>query len=89
MATFGGAGPMKTGWAATRLGWTAYIVPFLFVYSPSLLLQGNPFQVALAVATAVGGPGSPGGAGPSRVAGPPSGAEGVAVTVSPARRPGR
>ncbi len=54
-ANIGGAEPMKTGWAATRLGWTAYIVPFLFIYSPSLLLRGNPFQVALAVATAVGG----------------------------------
>ncbi len=54
-ANIGGAEPMKTGWAATRLGWTAYIVPFLFIYSPSLLLKGNPFQVALAVATAVGG----------------------------------
>jgi TRAP transporter 4TM/12TM fusion protein len=54
-ANIGGAEPMKTGWAATRLGWTAYIVPFLFIYSPSLLLRGNPFQVALAVTTAVGG----------------------------------
>ncbi len=54
-ANIGGAEPMKTGWAATRLGWTAYIVPFLFVYSPSLLLRGDVFHVTLAVATAIGG----------------------------------
>ncbi|MEJ2378287.1 MAG: TRAP transporter fused permease subunit, partial [Pseudolabrys sp.] len=26
--------PMRTGFAATRFGWTAFIVPVLFVYSP-------------------------------------------------------
>ncbi len=31
------ADPMKTGWAAMRFSWTAYIVPFLFVFSPTLL----------------------------------------------------
>ena len=54
-ANLAGAEPMRTGWAATRLGWTAYIVPFLFVYSPSLLLRGSPLSVAIAVATAVSG----------------------------------
>jgi TRAP transporter 4TM/12TM fusion protein len=54
-ANLAGAEPMRTGWAATRLGWTAYIVPFLFVYSPSLLFRGSPLSVAIAVATAVGG----------------------------------
>jgi TRAP-type uncharacterized transport system fused permease subunit len=38
-----------------RLGWTAYIVPFLFVFSPSLFLDGTALEVVLAVATAVGG----------------------------------
>jgi TRAP transporter 4TM/12TM fusion protein len=54
-ANIGGADPMRTGWSATRLGWTAYIVPFLFVYSPSLLLKGSPIDVTIAVATAIGG----------------------------------
>ncbi|HEX9836994.1 MAG TPA: TRAP transporter large permease subunit, partial [Alphaproteobacteria bacterium] len=54
-ANLAGAEPMRTGWAATRLGWTAYIVPFLFVYSPSLLFRGSPLSVAIAIATAVGG----------------------------------
>jgi TRAP-type uncharacterized transport system fused permease subunit len=46
---------MRTGFAATRFGWTAFIVPILFVYSPSLLLIGQPLTIAVAVATAVFG----------------------------------
>jgi TRAP-type uncharacterized transport system fused permease subunit len=41
----------KTGWTATRIGWAAYIVPFLFVLSPSLLMNGSPLAIAWAVAT--------------------------------------
>ena len=43
------ADPMRTGFAATRFGWTAFIVPVLFVYSPSLLLIGAPVAIAVAV----------------------------------------
>jgi TRAP transporter 4TM/12TM fusion protein len=32
---------MATGWTAMRFGWAAYIVPFLFVYSPAILLKGS------------------------------------------------
>jgi TRAP-type uncharacterized transport system fused permease subunit len=35
-----------TGWTATRIGWAAYLVPFLFVLSPPLLMQGSFFQIA-------------------------------------------
>jgi TRAP transporter 4TM/12TM fusion protein len=45
--------PMKTGLAGVRFGWSAYIVPFLFVASPTLLLEGNPIDVGLAVITAM------------------------------------
>jgi TRAP transporter 4TM/12TM fusion protein len=47
--------PMKTGWAAVRFGWIAYIIPFLFVRSPSLLLTGDPITIAVAVVTALAG----------------------------------
>lgn len=47
------APPMATALEAMRFGWTAYIVPFLFVFSPALLLIGDPWEIALAVATAV------------------------------------
>lgn len=51
-AAIGGAHPMKTGFEAVRLGAVAYIVPFLFVYSPTLLLIGTFTDVLLAVVTA-------------------------------------
>jgi TRAP-type uncharacterized transport system fused permease subunit len=47
------ASPMATAWEAMRFGWTAYIVPFLFVFSPALLLIGDPFEIVTAVLTAI------------------------------------
>ncbi len=44
-----GASVMDTGWAAVKLGMTGYIIPFMFVFSPSLLLMGEPTVVAMAV----------------------------------------
>ncbi len=47
------ADPMRTGWVAMRFSWTAYIVPFLFVFSPSLLLQsGSWLDTVLSITTA-------------------------------------
>ena len=54
-ASIAGADSMKTGFAGVKFGWSAYIVPFLFVASPNLLLDGKPFNVALACITAVMG----------------------------------
>jgi hypothetical protein len=36
-------------------GWSAYVIPFLFVFSPTLLLIGAPLEIALAIVTAVMG----------------------------------
>lgn len=49
------ADSMKTGLEATRLGIVAYIVPFLFAFSPTLLLKGSPVDVGLAAVTAIAG----------------------------------
>src|SRR5690606_16193430 len=47
---------MKTGFVAMRFSWTAYIIPFLFVFSPSLLLQSaSIFGTALSIGTAATG----------------------------------
>ncbi len=54
-AAIAGASPMRTGFEAMRLGAVAYIVPFIFVYSPSLLMIGTVTEVMLAVVTAVAG----------------------------------
>lgn len=54
-ASLTGEGPMKTAVAACALGWTAFVVPFLFVYSPSLLMQGSAPEIVLAVVTGMAG----------------------------------
>jgi TRAP transporter 4TM/12TM fusion protein len=54
-ATIGKTDPIRTGWEAMRLCSIAYIIPFLFVFSPSLLLYGSWHIVTLSVATAVVG----------------------------------
>src|SRR5215467_4703717 len=51
-ANIAGADVDKTGWTATRIGWAAYIVPFLFAVSPSLLMEGNPLVIVWSVVTA-------------------------------------
>jgi TRAP transporter 4TM/12TM fusion protein len=54
-ANIAGADVDKTGWTATRIGWAAYIVPFLFALSPSLLMRGDALTIVWAVATAAFG----------------------------------
>jgi TRAP transporter 4TM/12TM fusion protein len=43
----------ETGWESSRLGIVGYIVPFVFVYQPALLLHGSTGEVILAAVTAV------------------------------------
>jgi TRAP transporter 4TM/12TM fusion protein len=45
----------KTGWTGMRLGVVAYIVPFVFVYHPALILKGGVAEIATAVFTAAVG----------------------------------
>ena len=57
VAAFAGAAiakadPMRTGYAAMRFGWSAFIVPFLFVASPTLIMIGKPVEIAQAIVTA-------------------------------------
>ncbi|MDA1101684.1 MAG: TRAP transporter permease [Proteobacteria bacterium] len=48
-----GAGLWDGGLAAMKLAATGYIIPFMFVYGPSLLLIGDGATVALACVTSV------------------------------------
>ncbi len=52
-ASIGKTSPMRTGLEASRLGSAVYIVPFLFVLNPALILRGEPGEVVLVVATAL------------------------------------
>jgi TRAP transporter 4TM/12TM fusion protein len=58
LAVFAAASLAKTsmwdaGWAAMRVGAAGYIVPFMFVYEPALLMIGPWYVTALAFASAV------------------------------------
>ena len=58
MASFAGAAiaeadAMKSGFVSVKLGIVAFIIPFMFVYQPALLLQGDTPDVAVACVTAV------------------------------------
>lgn len=54
-AGIAGANPMKTGLVATRLGIVTYIVPFMFIFSPVLVMIGSPAEIALATTTSLAG----------------------------------
>src|SRR6185503_6084919 len=44
-ATIAKTDPMAAGWTAMRFGWASYIVPFLFVYSPALIMRGSLLEI--------------------------------------------
>ena len=52
-ASLSGARPMETGATAVRLGWIAYVIPFVFVLSPALIGQGTALEIISAGATAM------------------------------------
>jgi TRAP transporter 4TM/12TM fusion protein len=54
-AAIAGAPSMATGWTAMRFGWSSYIVPFLFVYSPAILMQGNLIDIVTVTFTSLFG----------------------------------
>lgn len=47
--------PMSVDFTAVRLGFVAFIVPYMFVYAPSLLFQGSPLTIATTIVTALAG----------------------------------
>jgi TRAP transporter 4TM/12TM fusion protein len=47
-SSLAGSNWWTTGWLATRLGLAGFIVPFMFVYSESLLLSGSLFEILYA-----------------------------------------
>lgn len=54
-ASIADAQPMKTGWTAFYLAIAAYIVPFVFIFNPAMLLMGEWPVVIMAVITALVG----------------------------------
>lgn len=50
-----GASLMESSWAAVKLGLTGYVIPFMFVFGPSLLLMGEWTDVLRTAVTATVG----------------------------------
>jgi TRAP transporter 4TM/12TM fusion protein len=60
IAAYAGAGlagspAMKTGWEAVKLAAAGFLVPYMFVYGPQLLLQGEWWRIIVASGTALVG----------------------------------
>lgn len=47
------APPLRTGFLAMRIGLAAFIVPFMFVYSPGLVFHGTPWEVVYSIGTSL------------------------------------
>lgn len=52
-ASISGASQITTGWQAFRFGWIAYLLPFLFIYKPGILMEGSWLEIAYVFASAV------------------------------------
>ncbi|RJX36433.1 MAG: TRAP transporter fused permease subunit [Desulfarculus sp.] len=57
-AAIAGSDGWKTGWLATRIGLVAFVVPFMFAYEQSLLMEGPVGTMILDMSTACLGAGA-------------------------------
>jgi TRAP-type uncharacterized transport system fused permease subunit len=48
-ATIAKSDQWKTGWTATRMSWCCYLIPFLFAYTPALVMNADPLSVVLSL----------------------------------------
>lgn len=54
-AAIAGCDPNKAGYKAFRLAIAAFIIPFMFIYNPVLLMQGTALEIIQCVITALAG----------------------------------
>lgn len=52
-ASLAQSNPWKTSWKAVKLGASSYLIPFMFVYCPTLLFQGSGLEIFIALVTGV------------------------------------
>ncbi|MDP2643512.1 MAG: TRAP transporter fused permease subunit [Desulfobacterales bacterium] len=52
-AGIAGSNIFKTGFAAMKLGIICYLIPFVILYNPALILMGKTSEIVLAVATSL------------------------------------
>lgn len=47
--------PMKLGWVAWKIGLSGYILPFMFIFSPELLMEGTWYNIIMTtISSAIG-----------------------------------
>ena len=56
-ANLAGSNGMTTAWTACKMAWTAFIIPFAFVFSDTLLLSGPTLNIIIDVTAATFGVG--------------------------------
>lgn len=54
-AGIAGADLNRTGLQALKLALAGFVIPFIFIYDPSILLRGSPFATVVATGTAIAG----------------------------------
>jgi TRAP-type uncharacterized transport system fused permease subunit len=54
-ASMAGAAPIRTGFHAVRIGWVAYLIPFVIVIEPGLVMRAPPAEILWNFAAAVFG----------------------------------
>lgn len=52
-ANIAGANAWATSIESMKIAWPAYIVPFLFIFTPALVLEGSAMEIAWTLATAI------------------------------------
>ncbi|MEQ8708727.1 MAG: TRAP transporter fused permease subunit [Rhodospirillales bacterium] len=52
-AAISGAGPMRTGFTAFRLGIVVFIIPFVMIYNPAMIMQGSVGEIVVVAFTAL------------------------------------
>lgn len=50
-AAIANSDPWKTGWTSFKFAKMLYLAPFMFAYSPALLLNGTPLEIIITYAT--------------------------------------
>jgi TRAP transporter 4TM/12TM fusion protein len=52
-AAIANAKPMDVGWQALRFAIAGFIIPFMFIYGPAMVLEGSGMEIAMAVITGI------------------------------------
>jgi TRAP transporter 4TM/12TM fusion protein len=52
-ATIAQSDQWKSAWTATRLSWCSYLIPFMFAYTPALVMNADPASILIALSLAL------------------------------------